>query len=247
MNVKSMRSSNFELLRIISIIMIIVLHYLEYYTLENVQIGTWNYYIVYLIESICIMGVNCFILITGYFLISKEKIKIKKVINLVLIVAFYGFIFYFIMMFINKTSFNIKDLIKAMIPFIIGKRWFVRTYIILFLIAPYINKCLIQLNKKSFEILIAIVIIFFSVWPSFFPYPPVDDAGYGIINFIVLYIIAAYIKLHLKSSISIWKYLVVYVMCIICTYLSSIYYGYSWGYNFFTNIVGSVMLFLCFS
>lgn len=141
MNVKSMRSSNFELLRIISIIMIIVLHYLEYYTLENVQIGTWNYYIVYLIESICIMGVNCFILITGYFLISKEKIKIKKVINLVLIVAFYGFIFYFIMMFINKTSFNIKDLIKAMIPFIIGKRWFVRTYIILFLIAPYINKC----------------------------------------------------------------------------------------------------------
>lgn len=58
------RSSNFELLRIISIIMIITLHYLEYYALPHANIGTLNYYIIHFIESVCIMGVNCFVLIT---------------------------------------------------------------------------------------------------------------------------------------------------------------------------------------
>lgn len=243
------RNSNFELLRIISIVMIMMLHYLGYWTLDNVNKDTLNYYIVYLIQSISVMGVNCFILITGYFLIEKDRVNIRKIVDLLLIVAFYGFIFYFFMMFINKTSFNIKDFIKALIPFLIGKRWFVRTYIILFLLAPYINKCLISLHKKSFQLLILILIIFFSIWPSFFPYPPVDDAGYGIINFIVLYTIAAYIKLHVKDieNNKIKLYIFCYIICVMITYFGTIYNIYSWGYNFIFNILGSLMIFLIFS
>nr|WP_295677046.1 acyltransferase family protein [uncultured Intestinibacter sp.] len=241
------RSSNFELLRIISIIMIITLHYLEYYALPHANIGTLNYYIIHFIESVCIMGVNCFVLITGYFLINKDKVNIRKIIDLLLMVAFYGFIFYFMMMFINKSEFNIKEFIKAIIPFLAGKRWFVRTYMILFLIAPYINKSLITLSKKSFQILIIILMIFFSIWPSFVPYPPVDDFGYGIINFIVLYVIGAYIKLHFKNNKNIVIDLIIYIICIISTYLFSLYYGPSWGYNFITNICGSIILFIIFS
>lgn len=247
MNKNLTRNSSFELLRIISIIMIIGVHYLGYYALDNVNKFTLNYYLTYFIESICIMGVNTFVLISGYFLITKNKVNIRKVIDLLIIVAFYGFIFYFLMMIINKTSFNIKDLIKSMIPFWLGKRWFVRTYIILFLISPFMNRGLRELGKKPFENLIFIWILFFSIWPSFFPYPPVTDDGYGIINFVLLYIIGAYIRLHYKNNKSIWIYVVLYIMCILGTYLGKLYYGYTWTYNFITNIIGSVMLFLIFS
>lgn len=247
MNKDLTRNSSFELLRIISIIMIIGMHYLGYYALDNVNKFDLNYYLTYFIESICIMGVNTFVLISGYFLISKNKVNIRKVIDLLIIVAFYGFIFYFSMMVINKTTFNIKDLIKSMIPFWLGKRWFVRTYIILFLISPFMNKGLRELSKKSFENLIFILILFFSIWPSFFPYPPVIDDGYGIINFVLLYIIGAYIRLHYKNKKSILKYVTIYIICILGTYLGRLYYGYTWTYNFITNITGSVMLFLIFS
>ena len=241
------RNTNFELLRIISIVMIMGVHYLGYYALDNVNKFTLNYYLVYFIESICIMGVNAFILISGYFLITKNKVNIRKIIDLLMIVAFYGMIFYLLMMIINKTSFEIKGLIKSMIPFLLGKRWFVRTYIILFLISPFINKGLIELNKKSFERLIGILILFFSIWPSFLPYPPVIDDGYGIINFVLLYVIGAYIRLHYKSQKSICNYIMVYIICILGTYIGSLYYGYTWTYNFLTNIIGAVMLFLVFS
>ena len=247
MNTDLTRNSRFELLRIISIIMIIGVHYLGYYALDNVNKFTLNYYLTYFIESICIMGVNTFVLISGYFLITKNKVNIRKIIDLLIIVAFYGFIFYFVMMAINKTSFNIKDLIKSMTPFLLGKRWFVRTYIILFLISPFMNKGLRELSKKSFEILIFILILFFSIWPSFLPYPPVTDDGYGIINFVLLYIVGAYIRLHYKNNKNIWVYVSIYIMCILGTYLGRLYYGYTWTYNFITNIIGSVMLFLIFS
>ncbi|MFQ8630466.1 MAG: acyltransferase family protein [Intestinibacter bartlettii] len=241
------RNSSFELLRIISIIMIIVLHYLGYSILDNVNKFTLNYYLTYFIESICIMGVNTFVLISGYFLIMKDKVNIRKVVDLLIILAFYGFIFYFWMMLVNKTPFNIKDLIKSMIPFWTGKRWFVRTYIILFLISPFLNKGLRELSKKSFEKILFILILFFSIWPSFFPYPPVTDDGYGIINFVLLYTIGAYIRLHYKNDVKVWKYIFIYILCILGTYLGRLYYGYTWTYNFITNIMGSVILFLIFS
>lgn len=247
MNKSLTRSSNFELLRIISIIMIMILHYLMYFSLENVNKFTLNYYVVYFIESICTMGVNTFILISGYFLIKKDKVNIRKVIDLLIILAFYGFLFYFLLMIVNHTSFNLKDLIKSMFPFWLGKRWFVRTYIILFLISPFLNKSLIGLSKQSYQILIFILLIFFSVWPSFIPYPPVTDSGYGIINFVMLYVIGSYLRLYFKNDKGIWKYISGYIICIMGTYLGSLYYGYTWSYNFFTNIIGSVMLFLIFS
>ena len=151
------------------------------------------------------------------------------------------------MMLVNKTPFNIKDLIKSMIPFWTGKRWFVRTYIILFLISPFLNKGLRELSKKSFEKILFILILFFSIWPSFFPYPPVTDDGYGIINFVLLYTIGAYIRLHYKNDVKVWKYIFIYILCILGTYLGRLYYGYTWTYNFITNIMGSVILFLIFS
>ena len=63
-----MRKSNIELLRIILIIMIITLHYLNGGiggALSNTNPNTFNYYLITFIESLCIVAVNVFIIITG--------------------------------------------------------------------------------------------------------------------------------------------------------------------------------------
>ena len=77
------RKSNLELLRILSILMIITIHYFLYMmncdfnNLNNFS-QTNNFYLVRILESFCIIGVNLFALITGYFMIKKESVNIKK-------------------------------------------------------------------------------------------------------------------------------------------------------------------------
>ena len=70
---KSKRQANFELLRIVAMLMIIVLHYLNKgelltaYTTDRTVIN----YAAHLIEAFCIVAVNCYVLLSGYFLVES--------------------------------------------------------------------------------------------------------------------------------------------------------------------------------
>lgn len=79
------RQSNFELLRIISMFMIVGLHYFNGSmggALAEIDNSSPNYYVAFLFESLFIVSVGCFILITGYFSINKKSINLNKVVEL---------------------------------------------------------------------------------------------------------------------------------------------------------------------
>ena len=87
------RKSNIELLRIVLILMIIILHYFNADmggVLGHTIPGSINYYSSHLLESMSIVAVNVFVLITGYFSYKKEQVKVSKAINLVVIMIFWG-------------------------------------------------------------------------------------------------------------------------------------------------------------
>lgn len=82
------RQSNMELLRIISMLFILLLHsnhmgIAEIYNLPN----RTEAYMRFFIEVISIIGVNCFILISGYF---RIKLKIKNFCSLVFHIYFFA-------------------------------------------------------------------------------------------------------------------------------------------------------------
>ena len=71
------RKSILELLRIIAILMVITVHFLLY--MRNGEgkeistyLNTYNYNIMCCLESFLVIGVNLFILLTGYFMIDKK-------------------------------------------------------------------------------------------------------------------------------------------------------------------------------
>lgn len=68
------RAANFELLRIISMMMVVCLHYLSKGNLlpQYIKLNHGSDYLYWLIEALCIVSVNVFVLISGYFLIEKE-------------------------------------------------------------------------------------------------------------------------------------------------------------------------------
>ncbi len=241
------RNSNFELLRILATFMIIVLHYnnggmggaLSFVSKNNV-----NYYFIRFIESACIISCNVFVLITGYFMNNKEKIRIAKVIHLVYLMMFYGIIISLFYIIFNINNINIH-LLKSII-FSIIDRWFVIIYIILYLLIPFINKIIHHINKRQYKILLLILIIFFYIWPTFLSKTTIKDSGYGIINFVTLYLIGAYIKIYCDNNKSIKKSILTYFLCTVVTTIFYLFATRAIAYNSIFNLISAISLFETF-
>jgi surface polysaccharide O-acyltransferase-like enzyme len=229
--------------------MIITLHYLNGNiggALSNTSSYTFNYYLINAIESLCIVAVNVFIIITGYFSYKKNSVKISKVVHLFSLCVFYGLLIYIGMIIFKHLAIN-KDSIGIFIKTIFN-RWFVLTYIVLYLVIPYINKLISVLSKVNLKILIIINVIFFYIFSTFYINTLIHDNGYGIINFVNLYLIGAYIaKYGDKKKIKKYLTIGIYLLCAILTTLMSLYTKKdAFAYSNIFNVIGAVSLFLTF-
>ena len=189
------RNSAIEFLRILSMLTIVGVHYWgACHTTEIIERNDNSYMVLKMLQVLCSYGVDIFVIITGYYMIGRTFVNIRKVFDLIWEIAFYGAILYCLSIQIGINTFTLPGLIKAVFPFLIGLRWFVKAYIILFLLIPFINKVLNAIDKKAHLSLASILLILFSLWPFILPYPPMDDYGFSFNNFIVIYVIAAYIR-----------------------------------------------------
>ena len=117
------RNSNIELLRIISMMGIVALHYVHggIGGVENYSsYPNFTWFFVSGVRSLAIPLVNVFVLITGFFIIRLTKLLLRKVINLLVIAAFYGLVFYFVNLVLDHSTFNLLALAKSVFPFFFG-------------------------------------------------------------------------------------------------------------------------------
>lgn len=252
-----MRKSNLELLRIISMMMVIGLHYFNSQmggAIGKQAPGEINYYITYFLEGLFHTSVNCYILITGYFMVNKKSVSLSKVVNLLMMIVFYGAAHYSVSLLFGWQMFSITGFVKGVIPVLAGLKWFIVMYIILYLLIPYINLALNNMSKKGIQTYLVIALFFFSLWPSILPGAPNADGGYGIINFVVLYSIGYYLRKHYVAEKSKVFYLGIFMLSGVVTLGAkliterlSLNFISVWAYDFLPIIIGSVCLFLFFS
>lgn len=252
----STRNPNFEILRIIAIIMILILHYLNGDlggALSNTIAGTNNFYAIRFIEGFSIVAVNCFVLITGYYMIDKTAIKLYKPINLVLIAIFYSLVLYLISIYLNINTFTLEGL-KTIMMVMYNPKWFMVAYIGLFILIPYLNKIVVGMDEYQYRKLIIVLIVLLSIVPTFFNKVCYNDGGYGVLSFIMIYFIGGYLKLHYKAERSKIYYFAVYILCTTAATILMIsniidstdgWWTY-WNYNDILIVVGSIGLFLFF-
>ena len=157
------RQSNIELLRIVAMLMIIAHHFSVHgnFDLRNMLVGN-NIWLQFLATGGKI-GVNIFVMISGYFLISSKNIETKKVLKLLAQILFYSVIIFILFISLKIVSFNRIDFINYILGFPVW--WFAKSYLALYLIHPYINKCVDVLNKKEYQKLV----LFFTILWSFIP------------------------------------------------------------------------------
>lgn len=211
---KSKKQINLEFLRIVSMLMIITLHFLGHgKILSTVQPYTPSYYFAWSIEGICYISVNCYILISGYFLVDSN-FKLKKLFNILVQVFFYSISIYIILCILGYLQFRPMNFLKAITPTLSGEYWFVTVYVGMYVLCPFINILIHNMNKKQHLYCILISIALFSIHPSIMFYSQGLNfgGGTGIVWFLVLYLIAAYIKRYYKPNFRPKAYIILYII-----------------------------------
>jgi surface polysaccharide O-acyltransferase-like enzyme len=212
---KKERNIGLELLRIISMLMIILLHSIDHSgLLENLVSGSMLYWYEWFIYALVQVCVNCFVLISGYFLV-KSKFRFEKLAMLWIEVVFYALIIKIIMMALGEIPFSITSLISCFVPILTGRYWFVTIYFGMYLLSPFLNIGIKAMSKRQHTSLVVLLILLFSAMVSIHPsFRGMNSGGgWGVAWFIVLYIIAAYIRLYYKPNGKILKPIIVFFAC----------------------------------
>lgn len=146
------------------------------------------------IRLIASTAVDIYIMITGYFMITKTSFRIKGILRTWIITVIYGITLYFICSYITDNSIIISDLITNILPITYGRYWFVQKYIGLMLLAPFLSKLANVISQKEYIILLLITFILFIDIPVREPF----DTGNvcSLSWFIFLYLLAGYLKLY---------------------------------------------------
>lgn len=130
-----MRQTNIELCRIVSIMLVVLVHSNYGWCGWPTSLASCSIPMLF-VEAIAIVGVNVFVLITGYF---SASIKTKTFVNLFCICLFYAVVK--IAVGAATGHLNLKDFL-----FVSNSNWFIPAYIGLILLTPWLNS--VQINRR---------------------------------------------------------------------------------------------------
>ncbi len=212
------RQTNFEFLRVIAMFMVVILHYLSHadvlLTLGVPKTGV-NVFAT-AIESLCIVAVNVWILISGFFL-SKSGFKLSRILQLICQVFFYTTLISVVMMIAGEYVVNDRDSLYKAIQYIFPIEsehyWFATTYVLMYVFAPVLNAGVNSLSRKQLKTAILGMLFWFCFLKSFIPVLfSIDRYGYDLGWFLCVYLIGAYIrKYNVVLFYSAKKSLMVYL------------------------------------
>lgn len=190
------RNSNLELLRIVSILLIIAMHAIGYAASKG-ELSDSNQYIRFFVGSFGNLGVGCFVLILGYF---GVKYTTRKFVFISWLTTIYA-----ILCAWANNDFSIsRDCVMAITNVPRYFNWYITCYLILMALSGYINRFVGSLTKNEFKQLIMILFLFFSVLPMMVSATDTVllKSGQCVTYFIYAYFIGRYIRLHRDIDVS---------------------------------------------
>lgn len=207
-----MRNRSLDLLKMISMLLVIGLHFLYYggflEQYNTIKTNVLGYCFTWILEALCYFSVDVFILITGYFM-CESQMKTTRLFSLAKQVWVYSIIGLLIGIIV-KCAFPDIDvqisklsLLHTFTPIISGDYWFITSYFLLMLCVPFLNGVINNIDIDRFQKILFAGIIIFSIVPSFLPWCDTNifnNGGASPVWFCILYLSGAYIR---KSGIKV--------------------------------------------
>ena len=164
------RLSSFELLRIIAMLFIVSSHYVYHGVLKNganplpetwISAPTWKkIFSCFLIQGE--LGVAVLFMISGFFLIRKERMKsIKRIVIQTVLWSWFATSLTVLFKIFHRKNleYKISDFLLPFFCPVSSEYWFVTSYLIIVFCTPALNRVLISLSRKQYIILIAVLFL----------------------------------------------------------------------------------------
>lgn len=218
------RDSNVEIMRIVLMIMII-LHHIIAYNLEVYE-NTFSMNeiicaILWFVDVCCIMAVNCFFLVSGYYIIKWNTLKIIRLI-------FDAYLYYgtitLIGIGIGKVILNKTILFNIIDP--IDNYWFISVYLMLMVFSLAINRYIEKMTRKQYLQFVSCAFLLLGIYGFLLNQPQLGlNTGYSIMGACCLYVIGAGMKkwekrISYKKALCSWLAVTVvnYILVIIAVF-----------------------------
>lgn len=222
----SSRNINFEILRNVAMLFIVIYHILyhgvqlkETIIIPNL-VSVPNFIVSQYLLTVCSICVNLYVLITGYFMFDKS-FKSIRFLKVWFLAVFYGLIITATIHFFNPEKVSLLKVVSSLRPIGMGNYWFVKQYLGLLIASPLLGYVATTITKKQFKILL---IVFFILGTNFTQYIgslPFGDAlvferGFSFIWFVCLFFTGAYIR-RFGFRYSSFKYFFI-LSLLVCLY-----------------------------
>lgn len=217
------RHTGMELLRIISMLFVLCLHFFikgGYLHSKNNLVYNESWFLF----CFSIVAVNCYVLITGYFM-SEKSFILSRVTLVYSQMWFYSVLLFSVTVLFGITKFTTSSVANAVLPLTFGHYWFILNYLLLLLLSPLLNTAIQKMNQKKYKCVLFVLISVFSVANFLLkPINPVFDSsgGFGLVWFCILYLTSAYLRKYGYPNRKM-VYSLIYVACCIVSFVIHIF------------------------
>lgn len=223
------RDSQTELLRIVAMVMILILHanFLGVGAPEHVDFledapRAWGQMV---LESLCIVAIDVFVLISGWYGIRFRK---RRLAGFLFQVWFFTFVLYFVSLLFDRDLPPTPRYVGHLV--VMDPYWFARSYLLLYLLSPVLNKTIGYLHHRvprwgqgtPLLAVIALYALVQSIWGWYGNSRLWGDEGDSVLTFVFLYFVGRWLRLYSKRSTRLprWVYAMAYlVLCVAIAFM----------------------------
>ncbi len=197
------RDVNLDLLRIVSMLLIVFFHSIDHSgVLEAAEAAPKAmYFYVRFTYALCQVCVNCYVLLSGYYLVCA-RFQLQKLAALWMETVFYALLFKGLFMALGTVPFSPVSLVGCFFPILTGRYWFLTIYVGMYLVFPFLNLLVGAMDRRQHTLLNFCLFCLFSLWNSIHPAIAGMNSGggWGLAWFVVLYLAAAWFRLYYTPS-----------------------------------------------
>ena len=183
-----------DLYKIFAMFFVVVFHFSFH---GNVDVNcaqelTFNWLVLAAARIFGAVGNAAFMLISGYFL-CRKKFHVRTVFRLWLEVWFYSMALGAVRLIMGTEPLTLRSLLPMLFPFTMNQYWFFSTYLVVYLIFPFLNSCIEGLSAKQHRAAVALGFILVPFLATFAGARWIIGTN-RIVIFIVLYFTGAYFR-----------------------------------------------------
>ena len=227
------RNCGIELLRILSMLMILTIHYwLFCFPLDKLTPLSFEWIFGTTLKGFSQCGVNVFVLISAYYLCTSGY-KIKRIWSIITQVLFYSISVYLFLLLSHLISFSVSDF-RVLFPVLFREYWFVTEYVGMIILSPFMNRLISSMSSTEYKHLIFVIISLFVIYQSVFFFCGGLALGRGmdIVWFVCLYFIGAYLRLYCNIDVWLNFFKKNWILSLIIVFLPSIWGVLTGGITF---------------